>query len=91
MSSVLEHILETIEFRKKIEERINTLTTQAKLGSIVLSLIPPLLVLMQYRVTPDLVMEMFNDETGQKIYMFAGGLTLVGFFWLRKMAKIKLE
>lgn len=91
MTSVLEHILESIEFRKKIEERINTLTTQAKLGSILLSIIPPLLVWMQYAVRPDLVTEMFNDATGQKIYIAAGLLTTVGFFWLRKMAKIKLE
>lgn len=91
MTTVLEHILESIEFRKKIEERINTLTTQAKVGSILLSIIPPLLVWMQYTVRPALVTEMFADETGQKIYIAAGVLTTIGFFWLRKMAKIKLE
>lgn len=91
MTTVLEHILESIEFRKKIEERINTLTTQAKVGSILLSIIPPLLVWMQYAVRPELVTEMFVDETGQKIYIAAAVLTIIGFFWLRKMAKIKLE
>lgn len=91
MTTVLEHILESIEFRKKIEERINTLTTQAKVGSILLSIIPPLLVWMQYTVRPELVTEMFVDETGQKIYIAAAVLTTIGFFWLRKMAKIKLE
>ncbi|PPD13261.1 MULTISPECIES: type II secretion system F family protein [Methylophilus] len=91
MASVLEHILESIEFRRKIEQRINTLTTQAKLGSIVLSLIPPLLVFLQYKVRPDLVVEMVNDPIGEKIYIYAGGLTLIGFLWLRKLAKIKME
>ena len=91
MASVLEHILESIEFRRKIEQRINTLTTQAKLGSIVLSLIPPLLVFLQYRVRPSLVQEMFSDPVGKKIYIYAGVLTLIGFFWLRKMARIKME
>ncbi|MDP8566390.1 type II secretion system F family protein [Methylophilus aquaticus] len=91
MTSVLEHILESIEFRKKIQERIDTLTTQAKFGSILLSVIPPLLLYMQYRVRPELVTEMFDDPTGQKIYIAAGVLTTIGFFWLRKMAKIKME
>lgn len=91
MTSVLEHILESIEFRKKIEQRVNTLTTQAKVGSILLSIIPPLLVWMQYAVRPELVLEMFEDPTGQKIYIAAAILTTIGFFWLRKMAKIKLE
>ncbi|TXI37737.1 MAG: hypothetical protein E6Q51_02615 [Methylophilus methylotrophus] len=91
MASVLEHILESIEFRRKIEQRINTLTTQAKLGSILLSVIPPLLVYLQYRVKPELVIEMFNDEIGKQLYLYAGILTTVGFFWLRKMAKIKME
>lgn len=91
MASVLEHILESIEFRRKIEQRINTLTTQAKLGSILLSAIPPLLVYLQYRVKPELVIEMFNDEIGKQLYFYAGMSTAVGFFWLRKMAKIKME
>lgn len=91
MASVLEHILESIEFRRKIEQRINTLTTQAKLGSILLSIIPPLLVYLQYRVKPELVIEMFNDPIGKQLYVVAGILTAVGFFWLRKMAKIKME
>lgn len=91
MSSVLEHILESIEFRKKIEQRINTLTTQAKLGSWVLSAIPAILVFLQYRVRPEMVTEMFTDDLGQKIYIAAGVLTLVGFFWLRKLASIKME
>lgn len=91
MSPVLEHILDSIEFRKKIEQRINTLTTQAKIGSWVLSAIPPLLLLMQYRVRPEFVTEMFGDNVGQKMYLLAGGLSLLGFFWLRKLAGIKME
>lgn len=91
MSSVLEHILETIEFRKKIEVRISTLTTQAKIGSILLTIIPPFLVYIQYLRTPELVTEMFEDDVGQKMYIFAATLTIVGFIWLRKLAKVKLE
>lgn len=91
MTSVLEHILESIEFRKKIQERIDTLTTQAKFGSILLSVIPPLLLYMQYKVRPELVTEMFDDPTGQKIYIAAAIFTTVGFFWLRRMARIKME
>lgn len=91
MTSVLEHILESIEFRKKIQQRIETLTTQAKFGSILLSVIPPFLLYLQYKVRPELVIEMIEDPVGKKIYIAAAVLTVIGFFWLRRMARIKME
>lgn len=91
MTSVLEHILESIEFRKKIQQRIDTLTTQAKFGSILLSVIPPFLLYLQYKVRPELVMEMIEDPVGKNIYIAAGVLTVIGFFWLRRMARVKME
>lgn len=89
MTTVLEHILESIEFHKRVEQRINTLTTQAKLGSWVLSIIPPALVYLQYKTDASLVTGMIDDNIGQKLYIYAGISTLVGFFWLRKIAKVK--
>ena len=91
MTSVLEHILESIEFRKKIQQRIDTLTTQAKFGSILLSVIPPFLLYLQYKVRPELVLEMIEDPVGKNIYIAAGVLTVIGFFWLRRMARVKME
>lgn len=90
MSSVLEHIQETLEFNKRIEQRVSALTVQAKFGSWILSLIPALLAYLQYRVKPSLVEDMLVDPIGQYLYMAAGALTVFGFLWLRKLSKLKM-
>jgi tight adherence protein B len=89
MSDILEHILETIEFTKRIELRIGTLTAQAKLSAYVLSIMPVALGLLQYNYRPDLITAMMNDEMGKGMLIYAGISTFLGFIWLQKMAKLK--
>lgn len=89
MSAILEHILETIEFNKRIELRIGTLTAQAKLSAYVLSIMPVALGLLQYNYRPDLITAMMSDEMGKGMLIYAGVSTALGFIWLQKMAKLK--
>jgi tight adherence protein B len=89
MTTILEHILESIEFNKRIELRVGTLTAQSKLSAWVLSLLPLALGLLQYFYRPDLISSMLSDSFGTGMLIYAGVSTVLGFLWLQKIAKLK--
>ncbi len=89
MTTILEHIAESIEFNKKIELRVSTLTAQSKLSAWVLSSLPFALFLLQYSYRPDLINAMLTDSTGTAIIVYAGISTVLGFLWLQQIAKLK--
>lgn len=89
MSSILEHILESIEFNKRVELRVSTLTAQSKLSAWVLASLPFALFALQYFYRPDLINAMLATSTGTNMLLYAAFSTLIGFFWLHQIAKLK--
>lgn len=89
MSAILNHVLNSLEFRRRMELRVMTITAQARLSVYILTALPFIIGLMTYSIRPDLFEEMINDEFGRKALMFCGVLMTVGFFWLRKMARLE--
>lgn len=89
MTAILVHILETLEFHKRMELRVSTLTAQAKLSAWVLSALPFALALLTNAYRPDLFDSMLADPLGEKLLIAAGVLSLVGFVWLRKIARLR--
>lgn len=89
MTTILHHILETLEFHKRMELRVSTLTAQAKLSAWVLSALPAGLALLTNAYRPDLFDAMLSDPLGIKLLTAAGVMSLLGFIWLRKIAQLK--
>lgn len=89
MSAILRHVLETLEFNKRMELRVSTLTAQSKLSAWVLSMLPVALAILTKTYRPDLFDAMLHDPLGQDLLIAAGFMTVLGFFWLRKIAKLK--
>jgi tight adherence protein B len=89
MSSILEHILESIEFNKRVELRVSTLTAQSKMSAWVLASLPFALFALQYFYRADLINAMLATSTGTNMLIYAALSTLVGFFWLNQIAKLK--
>lgn len=89
MTSVLEHIYDTLEFRRRMELKVSTLTAQAKLSSWILSALPFLLGLITYLYRPDLFDVMLNDKRGTSILIYVVVSTIIGFLWLRHIAKLR--
>jgi tight adherence protein B len=89
MTSVLEHIYETLEFRRRMQLKVSTLTAQAKLSSWILSALPFLLGIITYVYRPDLFDVMLNDKRGTSILIYVVVSTIIGFLWLRHIAKLR--
>lgn len=89
MSAILQHILETLEFNRKMELRISTLTALAKLSAWVLSALPLVLALLTYIYRPDLFRVMITDPLGLKLLWSAAGLNILGLIALQRIARLK--
>lgn len=88
MTAILAHILETMEFHHRMELRVQTITMQARLGAYVLAVLPFGIGALMYAFRPEPIDAMFADEFGQKMIWGAVGLLTVGFFWLRRIARL---
>lgn len=89
MTSILEHILESIEFNKRVELRVSTLTAQSKMSAWVLASLPFALFALQYFYRADLINAMLATSSGTNMLIYAAISTLVGFFWLNHIAKLR--
>ncbi len=89
MTRMIEHIQEMFEVSKRIDMRVDSVTALTKLSAVVLSLITPGMFLLLYFKRPDIMNNMIADETGLKMLYIAAGLVVLGFFWMRKLGKLK--
>jgi len=88
MSTMLTYVLDQLESRRRMELRLDTLTAQARLASIVLIALPFVIGFITYSFNPNLFHEMLADPIGQKALLAAGALMLIGYFWLRRIARL---
>ncbi len=88
LSGILEYVLDALESRRRMDLRIATRTAQARLSTWVLIALPFLIGLFTYAFNPKLYDEMMADPIGQKALMFTAALMVVGFFWLRRIARL---
>jgi len=89
MSTMLAYVLDQLESRRRMELRVDTLTAQARLATIVLLSLPFVIGFITYSFNPDLFHEMLADPIGQKVLLVAGALMVLGFFWLRRIARLE--
>lgn len=88
MVTILEHVRATLEFHHRMELRVRTITAQAKLGAYFLSVLPFLIGAIMYAVRPEPIDSMLADPIGIKIVAAGLVLLVIGFFWMRKLAKL---
>ena len=88
MTSMLEHILESMQSRERMILRVRTLTAQARLAGYVLTVLPLLFMLFTYYRNPRIFSFMLSDPVGVNALWIGGGLLVVGFFWMRRLARL---
>lgn len=89
MSAILEHILQSIEFNKRIELKVGALTAQSKASAFVLGALPFFLFALQYQQRPDLIQGMLNSEAGNWMLFYSFSSSIIGLIVLLRVAKLK--
>jgi len=90
LASLLETVSDTMMKRERIRREIRTLTAEGRLSAVILSLMPPIIGVMMWVLQPTYIDGLFHNGLGIAAVIGAGVMTVVGWFWLRKIVDIEV-
>ena len=90
LTKVFSRLVTTLRDRTEIKEEVVTLTTQAKVQAIILSLLPVGFVWWVYRVDPHHFDVMFQTDLGKILLTGGGVLYLLALFLLKKFSIVRI-
>ena len=90
LTKVFARLIETIRDRRKLKEMVQTLTLQARLQAVIISLLGPVFALVVLRINPRHFEVMWQNEIGKIALMAAGFLQLIGIILIVIFGKIRI-
>jgi tight adherence protein B len=90
LAVLLDTVADTMVKRERVRRELRALTAEGRLSAVVLILITPLLALAIYLIQPDYLKPLTHDFFGIMGLIGAGILTVVGWFWLRRIVDIEV-
>ncbi|MBN3041102.1 MAG: type II secretion system F family protein, partial [Candidatus Omnitrophica bacterium] len=90
LTKVFMKLVETIRDRLKLRELVSTLTLQARLQAIIISLLGPVFVYIVWKIKPDHFDIMWQDELGRWVLMIAIFLQILGFILIYIFGKVEI-
>ena len=90
LAVLLDTVSDTMTKRERIRRELRALTAEGRLSAIVLSCVSPLLLLAIWLVQPDYLKPLFHDFLGICGLVLAIVLSVVGWFWLRRIVDIEV-
>jgi tight adherence protein B len=87
---IIEKIAETIRQRYRFFGKLDTLTAEGRMSSYILGALPILTALFIGFTNPPYVMLLFTTKMGNSILGYAVVSWLLGFLWMRRMAKVAI-
>ena len=90
LAVLLDTVSDTMVKRERARRELRALTAEGRMSAIVLILISPLLALAIWLIQPNYLEPLFHDFFGILGIITAVILTVVGWFWLRKIVDIEV-
>ncbi|MDD3296149.1 MAG: type II secretion system F family protein [Candidatus Omnitrophica bacterium] len=90
LTKVFSRLVETIRDRLKLRELVTTLTLQARLQSIIISLLGPAFFFIVRKIKPDHFDIMIQDEVGRLMLAVAVVLQILGFILIIIFGKVEI-
>lgn len=85
-----ENLAEILRERQKVSEKIQTLISQGRLQGHILSLLPLLLGLVLYFLSPDYLAPLWETRLGWGVLALVFILDFGGWLWIQKFSKIEI-
>jgi tight adherence protein B len=89
ITTIINQLIATIRERKKLSDKVVTLTLQGRLQAYIMSALPLLFATFIRSTNPRYFDIMLNDPTGRTLLMVAGGLWVVGMVLLMRLSKVE--
>lgn len=90
LTEPFEKLMFTIRERDKLIGKVKTLTLQAKMQGIIMSLMPVFFGIVVYYMNPEFSMLMLENPYGRILLVIAGVLEIVGVFLLWKLSQVEM-
>jgi tight adherence protein B len=88
LAEVLEKTSQVIRERFRLKREVLTHTAQGRLTGWILTLLPVILGMLLYMVSPDLMSNLWKKDLGLKLMYTAGGMIVVGGLIIRKIVNL---
>jgi len=89
LSVILRRLDATIRARNQVAGTVRALTAEGRISGIVLSALPPGLLLAVQMMNPAFLRPMFTTPIGNALLVIAGAQLIIGSIWLSRMARFK--
>ena len=90
LAVLLDTVADTMVKRERIRRELKALTAEGRLSAYVLSFVTPLLALAIWLIQPDYLKPLWNDFFGILGLVTAIVLSVIGWFWLRRIVDIEV-
>jgi tight adherence protein B len=90
LAEVLDNITTTIRDRVKILGEIKTVTAQGRMSGLVISLLPVIMYVILYMMSPEKMSLLFSRPLGQLMLVAGIVLELIGIMLIKKIVKIEI-
>lgn len=90
LAAILESLGKIIRKKFEFQDKVNTLSAEAKLSAVVLVLLPFFVGGIMYVFNPEFISILFTDPTGHLLLVVGGTLMFLGILVIRKIIEIKV-
>jgi tight adherence protein B len=90
MAEVLDRVAEAVRERAELNREILTLTAQARMSRVIVSLLPPFLLLIIELVNPTYLEPLFSTGTGHILLAVAGAMIATGWIVMGRIVRIEV-
>ncbi len=90
LAILLDTVADTMMKRERIRREVRALTAEGRLSAVVLSLVSPVLGFAIWVLQPTYLKPLFHDGIGIVGLVVAIVLSVVGWFWLRRIIQIEV-
>jgi tight adherence protein B len=90
LAEILDGAAAVIRERFRILGDVRSLTAQARLSGVILTLLPLVIAGIVMLVAPEYLKGLFADPIGRNLAVAAVGLQVIGFFSMRRIVRIKV-
>jgi tight adherence protein B len=90
LAEILEKISVVIRGRFRFQRKVKTYTAEGRMSAWVLAMVPLVLFVTLWFVTPDYLPVLLDDARGQRMIVYGMFSGIVGIFWIRKVLRIEV-
>ncbi len=90
LAEILQNISAVIRGRFKFQRKVKTYSAEGRMSAWVLAMVPLVLFVALWFLTPGYLPTLIEDEGGQKMIVYGFVSGVVGIFWIRKILRIEV-